>query len=834
MRILQVSAHYPPDFVSGGSLVPRRFAHELARRGHESLVFAGRLKGVEPGEVLDEEFEGVRVRWVGNSSFLGWADEKNVNNPKLSALFEEYLREVNPDVVHFHSIQTLGAQMLDIAKSHGYPTVVTMHDFWWVCARQFLVDREGEPCSPVVSCGNCRCEAGRGALLRRKGWLADRLRSADLILFPSESARRVLIANGVPESRTAVNENGIDVTDALPRREGGGPVRFMYTGGDAQMKGYEVLREAANLASVPEGTTLDLYNTPAEGFPQWAHTRPRYDRDEIGEVFAAHDVLILPSLMRESHSIVTREALRAGLAVIATDSVGPEEAMMHGTNGLVVKSGDARELARAIEALADPATARLMLSAGSGSPIVSVDEQIDDVERHYAAVTKGDLGGEVEDAEDSAAARAGVASTLRKVLFVIGIQGAPGRYRAHLPAEALGLRGVKSTILHYNDPAVEDAALASDAVIFYRVPATDRILEIIERLRASERIIPILGDVDDLIFDPSIASSLDNLGRLSEAERELWIRGLHRYRTTLEMCDYFVGSTELVSAEGERLLGVPAQRFDNGVGILLAQASERFLREPRSEGPVRLGFFSGTNTHDADWASIERAVARVLDCRDVEIWLGGLVEPTEVLRPYSDRIRRLDFVAWNELPGLLRDVDVCLAPLTPDSRFNEAKSAIKWLEAALVETPTIASGTQPFREAIRHGETGMIAEGEDEWVDAMLTLIDSAATRAQMGREAKRQVLLERSADRQSWAYLNILVDAWFQVARNGHKPMSSWPQVADPEPVGPVAIEPYSAAPTSEAAERLRMTALKVMHSLRTQGLGATARKAVNKVRGV
>ena len=56
--------------------------------------------------------------------------------------------------------------------------------------------------------------------------------------------------------------------------------------------------------------------------------------------------------------------------------------------------------------------------------------------------------------------------------------------------------------------------------------------------------------------------------------------------------------------------------------------------------------------------------------------------------------------------ALLRDLDVNLAPLAPDSRFNEAKSAIKWLEAALVETPTIASPSGPFREAIEDGRTG--------------------------------------------------------------------------------------------------------------------------------
>ena len=43
MRIALVSAHYPPNFVSGGTLVPQRIAEGLARRGHRISVFAGSM-----------------------------------------------------------------------------------------------------------------------------------------------------------------------------------------------------------------------------------------------------------------------------------------------------------------------------------------------------------------------------------------------------------------------------------------------------------------------------------------------------------------------------------------------------------------------------------------------------------------------------------------------------------------------------------------------------------------------------------------------------------------------------------------------------------------------
>ena len=68
MRILTVSAHYPPNFISGGTLQPQRLARALAERGHRRRVYAGWLGDRPAGQAWDEVDEtGLAVRWIASA-----------------------------------------------------------------------------------------------------------------------------------------------------------------------------------------------------------------------------------------------------------------------------------------------------------------------------------------------------------------------------------------------------------------------------------------------------------------------------------------------------------------------------------------------------------------------------------------------------------------------------------------------------------------------------------------------------------------------------------------------------------------------------------------------
>lgn len=859
--MVQVSAHYPPNFVSGGTIVPQRIARGLLDRGHDVFVYAGYLDaGRRPLSGWTEtDSHGVSVRWVVTTPWTGWSDPRNSVNPEVTADFATWLADVQPDVVHLHSLQTLGGGLVRAAKQQGAAVVVTMHDFWWTCARQFLVAPDMRPCSIVVDCGTCRCAGGHAWLERRNRTLHELLGDADLILAPSASAARVLVANGIDERRVRIDENGLP-TSELPegvaehpaaRTEpdaGGHPVRFMFAGGADPMKGLPVLLEAVRGLPDDGSWSLDLYGAAEleAGTPAAVRSLPAYTRADLDAVLAGHDVLVLPSVMRESHSIVTREALAAGLAVICTDTLGPEEAVEHGVNGLVVPAGDAVSLRDALARLAaEPSVVERFRAAGLIRPIRLFGDQLDGLEGIYHELTEREAGGIGSTLGQTAELTAAEQSLVRRVLIVAGIRGAALRYRAHLPAEALRMHGLDVEVRHYRHPSVVELAATADAVVMYRVPATTQIIELIARVRRRERPIPVLFDIDDLIFDPGMRGHVPGLGVLADDEEELWWRGVARYRTTMELCDAYIGSTEALCEHATQTSGLESLRFANGVGRTLARLSERELGRRRRPGPLRIGYFSGTNTHDADWASVEPAVIEVLRRHpDVELWLGGLLTTGAALAPYAKRVLRLPMLPWTELPARLRQVDVNLAPLILDNRFNEAKSAIKWLEAALVDTPTVASPTQPFREAVDDGRTGILASTHEEWVEGISRLLDDALLRRRIGALARREALLRWGPHTQGARYAELLRAAVEIRRKRGVPAASDWVPVADDEPFDAMEgwLDAYPTFPREHrwaiadrvGASRVGQLAAGVSRAFRAGGLPAVVRRTVALLRRV
>jgi glycosyltransferase involved in cell wall biosynthesis len=88
---------------------------------------------------------------------------------------------------------------------------------------------------------------------------------------------------------------------------------------------------------------------------------------------------------------------------------------------------------------------------------------------------------------------------------------------------------------------------------------------------------------------------------------------------------------------------------------------------------------------------------------------------------------------------MMAKVDVNIAPLVVNE-FTNCKSELKFFEAAVVETTTIASPTYTFSRAISDGENGFLAQ-PGKWLEKMEFLYNNSAVNQKVGKVARKYVI---------------------------------------------------------------------------------------------
>lgn len=232
---------------------------------------------------------------------------------------------------------------------------------------------------------------------------------------------------------------------------------------------------------------------------------------------------------------------------------------------------------------------------------------------------------------------------------------------------------------------------------------------------------------------------------MAAREREEAIAALDREKTEADLDREMEGTVLSRREEAEAALGsegAPAEgQEENQEGNQeeYQEESQKKNLEVTRSARARLGYFSGSITHNDDLAMILPVLTALMEeYENLELHLTGELDLPQELEPFRERIKITPFVDWRELPALLASVDINLAPLR-ESVFNRAKSENKWVEAALVKIPTVASDTGAFQEMVENGRTGILCRNEQEWLEALRALIDQPQYRALIGEAAFRE-----------------------------------------------------------------------------------------------
>ena len=351
-----------------------------------------------------------------------------------------------------------------------------------------------------------------------------------------------------------------------------------------------------------------------------------------------------------------------------------------------------------------------------------------------------------EPAAASAAQNASGLSGKPRALFISGEDHTPGHtYRILRMAAALRDAGF-DTCWTRPEPVGPAELAGMRLVVLWRVPFSPHIQGIITVVH--EQGGTVVFDVDDLMFRPEMATveMIDGIRsqKFSEFDTQAFFTRIGR---TLRACDLVTCPTQELAHQARRL-GRPAYVLPNGYDAeshaVARDARRRWAAEP--DDLLRIGYAGGSRTHQRDFAVAAPAVLRVLrEMPEARLTLfrdpssgEGLVlmEEFPAFAAVADRIEWRNMVPLSELPRELARFTVNIAPLQPDNPFCEAKSELKFFEAALAGVPTVASPSGPFARAMEDGVTGFLAVSEQDWYAAIRSLLDDAALRHRVAQAA--------------------------------------------------------------------------------------------------
>ncbi len=328
-----------------------------------------------------------------------------------------------------------------------------------------------------------------------------------------------------------------------------------------------------------------------------------------------------------------------------------------------------------------------------------------------------------------------------KIRFVYVHEGAPMRYRVLHQAEQARLHGYQTEIVALENRAHLYRLQGCDLLYLHRVPLTSRSLPLV--LMARLRGIPLVFDSDDLVWDENERSYNFLDKHYTPAQVDDILLTNRRLRAMMRWVDAHVLSTAYLRDQAQRSFQKPVFVNWNALSdeqIALGEAAYRQRR--RDPSAVVIGYFCGTpHVHDEDFASITPALEAVLrQHNQVRLRLYGELGLAESLSTaFADRIERYPAVAWEQLSQHMAQIDIALAPLI-DNPQRRSKSAVKYLEAALVRVATVASDLEPYNAVIENGKTGCLASDPASWQQALDRLIQSSALRERIAQAAYDQL----------------------------------------------------------------------------------------------
>ena len=308
--------------------------------------------------------------------------------------FLEFLKKEQPDVIHIHTFMGLYAEFLEAAKQLKIKTVFTTHDYYAICPKVNMLCR-GRVCSTGMGdecCSMCDMnplslkkiyilqsplyrhfkESVLIKLIRRK-WARNKnkgqnedtnvtrelpcdkglilpyiqlkeyyqkmLQMISVVHCNSGLAKEMYLQFVSVQNAVVVPISNQNIVDKRVKKvyNKENAISITYLGPAGEYKGYFILTDALDELNrkYEGGFELNVY-APIPEKREYIKEHDSFGEGELDLVLNRADILVAPSIWKETFGFVVLEALSRGIPVIVTENVGAKDLIKQGEQGFII------------------------------------------------------------------------------------------------------------------------------------------------------------------------------------------------------------------------------------------------------------------------------------------------------------------------------------------------------------------------------------------------------------------------------------------------------------------------------------------------------------------
>ena len=412
-----------PNEIGGVANYTRPLALDLAELGHTvHYFFSGAWNRDYDFRIAPYLRQGVYRGKINTITLVNspcysvnyGAPDIDIEEKRTERLFDQYIGDIKPDVMHVHSRMGLPASILRIAKSHGVKVFNSIHVYGMLCQKRVMIDRSGELCPGPSDFEKCAWCTGTMniPLLKLKARLENlspniykRMAKNRQLIVPKIDSNSISRAFSYDQSKVdglrrrldamiyAINQYtdcticvSNDVKETL-MKFGANPRKLLVQhigsiiaekqtnnfrplhtpmvigniGGVNYYKGTQVLIDAVRMIKRTD-FVVKIFGKYDPYFvekicmgvtPVNVEFLGRYVPEELPNILEQIDVMVLPSICNDTAPQTIFESYSNKIPIIAPRIGGFPDFVVDGFNGKLFQTGDGTDLARKINEVLD-------------------------------------------------------------------------------------------------------------------------------------------------------------------------------------------------------------------------------------------------------------------------------------------------------------------------------------------------------------------------------------------------------------------------------------------------------------------------------------------------